>query len=325
MGSKDEHAALLLQIPGVTVPLSHLGYYLSALLICGLFHEAGHAVAAFSQRIRIKSAGVFIYYIYPGAFVNISDQALSLLSAFDQLKIICAGVWHNVILYLWTLVFLSGGLKVCLLLLGWQSLEGSGGVSVVGVRYDSPLVYHLPSGSIVYQLDDFPLDNNIMSWNEYLLDDTQRHPATKGFCTMVAANAEDRQAECCQIDEEYPFGRSSNASLSCFRDFNPSAKPALMACLPTTQVLMSKEAARCSSDSDCPTSLRCVTPFTPSTRGQFVRVYTKISPEDEQDARDFVFEGELVDIWESVKVGILHPRYWFLPVWAPHTIELLLR
>ncbi|KAG0016559.1 hypothetical protein BGZ80_009134 [Entomortierella chlamydospora] len=33
-------------IPGVTLPLSHLPYYLIALLVSGIFHEAGHAVAA---------------------------------------------------------------------------------------------------------------------------------------------------------------------------------------------------------------------------------------------------------------------------------------
>ncbi|KAF9096765.1 Membrane-bound transcription factor site-2 protease [Mortierella sp. AD031] len=33
-------------IPGVTLPLAHLPYYLIALLVSGIIHEAGHAIAA---------------------------------------------------------------------------------------------------------------------------------------------------------------------------------------------------------------------------------------------------------------------------------------
>jgi S2P endopeptidase len=50
--------------------------------------------------------------------------------------------------------------------------------------------------------------------------------------------------------------------------------------------------------------MRCVTPYTPSQSGQVVRVYARM-PDwmdlgEDQD-KVFVFEGELVDIWESGK------------------------
>ncbi|KAI9261401.1 hypothetical protein BDA99DRAFT_511279 [Phascolomyces articulosus] len=328
--SSDDEQVFLPMIPGVTVPLSHLGYYLLALLVCGVFHEAGHAIAAYCQRVPIKSAGIFVYYIYPGAFVNISDHALHLIAPFRQLKIICAGVWHNIILYLWTLIMLAGGLKTILLLLGWQSLESSGGVSVVDVRPDSPLAYHLPISSILYKLDDFPLENNIVDWNQYLLgQEDQRHIGTEGFCAVVPDDP-NIVNECCDIDDEYPFGRSPNSTLSCFRDFTTSknTEPDYFTCLPMTDVMISQASQRCMKDLECSTGEHCVTPYTPSAAGQIVRVYTKApawkSNEPGSD-KVFVFEGELVDIWESVKVGILRPRFWFLPVFVPHTIELLLR
>ncbi|KAI9490393.1 hypothetical protein BDB00DRAFT_837673 [Zychaea mexicana] len=326
----DDEQVFLPMIPGVTVPLSHLGYYLLALLICGVFHEAGHAIAAYCQRVPIRSAGIFVYYIYPGAFVNISDHALHLIAPFRQLKIICAGVWHNIILYMWALIMLSGGLKMILLLLGWQSLEGSGGVSVVNVRPDSPLAYHLPISSILYKLDDFPLEHNIVDWNEYLLGQDQRHEPAQGFCSAVSDDP-NIVNECCDIDDEYPFGRSPNSTLSCFRDFTTplsATEPEYFACLPLTQVLISRDSQRCVKNSECAATEQCVTPYTPSVAGQIVRVYTK-APAWNNHGQDsdkvFVFEGELVDIWESVKVGVLRPRFWFLPVFVPHTVELLLR
>lgn len=163
----------------------------------------------------IKSAGVFIYYIYPGAFVNIPDESMQLLSPFRQLKIICAGVWHNVVLYLWTFILLSGGLKLCLTLAGWQSLESTGGVSVVSVRHESPLAQHLPLSSVIYRLDDATLARNIIDWNDYLLADEARSRPINGFCTSM----QSVETDCCSIDDDQPFGRSKNASVSCFRDF----------------------------------------------------------------------------------------------------------
>ncbi|KAI8988605.1 hypothetical protein BDF20DRAFT_856656 [Mycotypha africana] len=215
----DDEQVFLPMIPGVTLPMSHIGYYLCALIICGLFHEAGHAIAAYSQGIHIQSSGMFVIYLYPGAFVNIPDQQLQTLKAFQQLQIICAGVWHNLVLYLYTYISLAGGLKLMLLFLGWQSLEGQGGVSVVHVRPTSPLAAHIPPSSIIYQLDDYPLVNNIEEWNQYLLNDKGKHTIQQGFCIDDHQIDQDLGLDCCQIDEEYPFGKSTNASISCFATY----------------------------------------------------------------------------------------------------------
>lgn len=128
-----------------------------------------------------------MYYIYPGAFVNIPDQSLQLLGPKSQLRIICAGVWHNAILYLVTLFLLSGGLKACLEIAGWQSLESEGGVSVVSVRPESPLAVHLHPSSVIYQLDDIPLQRNILDWNAYLLEGDGKHIPDAGFCAPVTS------------------------------------------------------------------------------------------------------------------------------------------
>ncbi|KAG0168978.1 hypothetical protein DFQ30_004081 [Apophysomyces sp. BC1015] len=283
---EEDDQVFLPMIPGVTLPMSHLGYYLIALLVCGVFHEAGHAIASFSERVPIQSAGVFISYLYPGAFVNIPDQQLQMLSPFRQLKIVCAGVWHNLILYLFTMLFLSGGLQATLMLCGWQSLEGLGGVSVVSVRDNSPLALHLPTSAVIYQLDDMPLENNLDDWNSFLLDQHGRNRPSQGFC---AATPEQ-----------------------------PGT---------TIDVLASPDAKRCTTDDECG-GVRCVTPYTPALEGQMVRIYANMpkwhSAGDERD-KVFVFEGELVDIWESVKVSILRPRFWILPASIPHICELVLR
>lgn len=202
--------------------MSHIGYYLIALLVCGLFHEAGHAIASYSQGVPIQSSGMFVLYLYPGAFVNISDQLLQNLNPFKQLRIMCAGVWHNLVLYFYCYLSLAGGLKLMLLLLGWSSLEGHGGVGIVHIRSNSPLATHLPPGGVIYQLDDTPLVNNIDTWNEYLLAESAQHTIYQGFCTAIPV--EDYTLDCCRISDEHPFGQSTNASLSCFNPFPITGK-----------------------------------------------------------------------------------------------------
>lgn len=44
----SQYALLLLhlQMPGVNLPASQVSYYLFTLLVCGILHEIGHAIAA---------------------------------------------------------------------------------------------------------------------------------------------------------------------------------------------------------------------------------------------------------------------------------------
>ena len=44
--------------------------------------------------------------VYPGAFVDLYTEHLTVISPVRQLRIYCAGVWHNAVLVLVGLVFL---------------------------------------------------------------------------------------------------------------------------------------------------------------------------------------------------------------------------
>ena len=125
---------------------------------------------------------MFLYVLYPGAFVDIPSRPLSLLPPGRQLKVICAGVWHNFVLWLITALVLSSGLKFGLEIFGWRSLEGSGGVSVVDIRADSPLFQHLPISSVIYRLNDNDLNNGIQDWNKVLVEDGVWSRPSIGFC-----------------------------------------------------------------------------------------------------------------------------------------------
>ena len=44
--------------------------------------------------------GIFLMVVYPGAFVDLHTDHLKAISAARQLRIYCAGIWHNFVLVL---------------------------------------------------------------------------------------------------------------------------------------------------------------------------------------------------------------------------------
>ena len=93
-------------MPGVNIPWNELAYYFVTLVVCGVFHEIGHALAAVTEQVRINGFGVFLFFLYPGAFVDLHSDHLTVISPRRQLRIYCAGVWHNIILSAITLLLL---------------------------------------------------------------------------------------------------------------------------------------------------------------------------------------------------------------------------
>ena len=87
-------------LPGVNLPPSHLLHYLLALLLASLYHEAGHAVAAFNCQLRMSSAGVMVAAMFPAAFVELPTAELQSRTAWQQLLVYSGGVWHNIVLAL---------------------------------------------------------------------------------------------------------------------------------------------------------------------------------------------------------------------------------
>lgn len=70
-------AALTLVVPGLNVPWWHLPLFILALVIAGIMHELGHALAAVDANVPVSGFGIFIFAIYPGAFTEIDSDALS--------------------------------------------------------------------------------------------------------------------------------------------------------------------------------------------------------------------------------------------------------
>ena len=58
------------------------------------------------EQVRVNGFGMFFMAVYPGAFVDLYTEHLTVISPLRQLRIYCAGVWHNSVLVIVGLVLL---------------------------------------------------------------------------------------------------------------------------------------------------------------------------------------------------------------------------
>jgi hypothetical protein len=105
VGSTSDTSSTYLAIqpilPGWNLPLSHLPYYLLAILISVVIHELGHAMASASHKIPIQSVGLTLFGpLIPAAHVELNSVQLRESPVKKQLDILTAGVWMNMYLAL---------------------------------------------------------------------------------------------------------------------------------------------------------------------------------------------------------------------------------
>ncbi|XP_034416451.1 membrane-bound transcription factor site-2 protease isoform X1 [Cyclopterus lumpus] len=173
--------ALQVVIPGVNLPTSQLAYFFMALLLSGVIHELGHAVAALREQVRVNGFGIFVFVVYPGAFVDLFTTHLSIISPTQQLRIFCAGVWHNFVLCVAALAFLF--LLPFLLLPAYSTGGGALVTEVVqGSAADGPR--GLSVGDIVTGLEDCPV-SGVEDWTGCL--SRLSHAPQTGYCVPGAS------------------------------------------------------------------------------------------------------------------------------------------
>uniref|UniRef100_A0A8B9YZN7 Membrane-bound transcription factor site-2 protease n=1 Tax=Buteo japonicus TaxID=224669 RepID=A0A8B9YZN7_9AVES len=243
-------------VPGVNLPVSQLTYFFSAILISGVIHEVGHGVAAIREQVRFNGFGIFIFIIYPGAFVDLFTTHLQLISPVQQLRIFCAGVWHNFVLGVASFM----GLFLLPAILFPFYYTGVGAL-VTEVAEDSPAngPRGLFVGDLVTNLQDCPV-YSVEDWNSCLGDISEKSQV--GYCISAATLQQlsfparvyrrlDGTVECC-----------SNNSLTdiCF-SYSNNLDSHLYACLPARKVIEASKV--CRTNMDCQkdfVSSFCVTP-----------------------------------------------------------------
>jgi hypothetical protein len=224
-------------VPGVTIPMNDVGYIAVAILLSAVFHELGHALAAAIDEAKVDSVGGFLALVFPGAYVQLSG--MSVLPPFRQLRVYCAGAWHNVVL--------ASGCIVLAITLPFSLIpvysRGHGAV-VVSLPGNSALRGHVKIGDVVVGLGHHPVLDGGRSFRS-AVEWLARSGESTGFCVSerMYQKFARPQSECCMMvdrGEEHP-------KLYCFAATEDSARGPKRICM-RPSVVYSKRTCRSSSD-----------------------------------------------------------------------------
>jgi len=289
-------------LPGLNLPHSQLFYYISSLLISSVYHEAGHAVSAFNGNIKMVGAGLLIMAIFPAAFVELPTEHLTSRSAKQQLRVYCAGVWHNTVLALfaWLMLVMSAPMFSVV-------YETNSGVVVVDVKQNGFISgpSGLKEGDVITDVQGIRVSN--ISDYKFALAEVIRNAQT-GLCVdkqsleslkIVTSNGDK---SCC------PNHRSDAL---CFSSENlNNSHISQTYCLPVRDLV--NQTSQLEKDDMisifCPCSVKhaCVTPHTESN-------LTKLVIIKRRDEKDYLFVGNPGLIYQEAILSGYVPKFSFVP------------
>jgi len=86
-------AGVQLVIPGVTVPL---WYGIIGLIVVMVVHELSHGIVARAEKLPLKSVGLVLLAVIPGAFVEPDEEELNKAPLRSRLRVYGAGSMANI-------------------------------------------------------------------------------------------------------------------------------------------------------------------------------------------------------------------------------------
>lgn len=241
-GKESPEQVLTPVMPGVNLPWNHIFYYLFTLTLAGAIHEIGHALAAVREQVRVNGFGMFFMVLYPGAYVDLYTEHLAVISPMRQLRIYCAGVWHNCILALVALGLLWSLPSI----LSFGYILNRGAV-ILELLKDSPIQDSFTIGDYITSVDNCVV-RNVEDWRR-CLKKTLGNPQN-GYCTdtmtMTRKNSfkghdayvSNKVQDCCG---------NLTASRFCF-SYQSTLGQKGFSCLPARGVVSERT---CDSPSDC--------------------------------------------------------------------------
>lgn len=300
-------------IPGVNLPASELGYYSLSMIISSFVHELGHALAAVKEDVHIVNIGFNIYFILPIAYVNLSSEKLLSLNPWKQLKILCAGIWHNIVTAL--LVYLLYLLLPHMFLFLFNVNTG---VYVTNINKHSPLLgtKGLFAGNIVHSINDCPVKTE-EDWYSCINKMKFYKP---GYCTTAETvhNLDESDFLKHLPNGLYDCCSSDKSDYLCFEyldNGNGILEIPPHACLPA-RTIIEKSPQYCTLSKHCPNSYHCIRPYMDNS--------TLLLTIGRSNAEKVVYIGHPSDLSYTVQVSSFVPKAFFTTSSFPDVVLKLL-
>ena len=134
------------EIPGSPIYVPFLSGFI-ALATVLVVHEFSHGIQAVGEKIPIKSVGLLLFAIIPGAFVEPDEEVLKNSSRVSRLRVYGAGTMANI-----TLALIAILLIACVSY-GIPQLFDENGIEISRVVSDSPSDGILKEGMVIEAID----------------------------------------------------------------------------------------------------------------------------------------------------------------------------
>ncbi|QUH23354.1 site-2 protease family protein [Methanobacterium alkalithermotolerans] len=145
-------------IPGVDLPGSPftvpLGYGILGLATVMIVHEFGHGILARVEGVEIKSIGVLLVAILPGAFVEPDEEQIQKIKRIPRLRILAAGSFFNLGLALIAFLVFTG-----ITGFAFPATFQDEGIVIASVVPGSPAEGILEEGMILESINGYSISN----------------------------------------------------------------------------------------------------------------------------------------------------------------------
>ncbi|MFC1775042.1 M50 family metallopeptidase [Nanoarchaeota archaeon] len=149
---------------GIVLPIEAKGvffvpfiYWILAIFIIAVIHEASHGIIARVHKIPLKSSGFaflgILLPIIPAAFVEPNEKKLQKTSVSKQLSVFAAGPYSNIITGI-----IFGLIFVFLLVPMFPSVYDSVGIEITGLVDDAPAqIAGITEGEVIQEIDEYTI------------------------------------------------------------------------------------------------------------------------------------------------------------------------
>lgn len=294
-------------VPGVTLPFAEIGYYVVTLLVCTVVHELGHALASVLEDVPLNGFGIRLLFIIPMAYTDLAGDALDRLRPWRKMRILCAGIWHNMIL----------GLLCYLLFVQMPTVvkpffRTGAGVYILGIDQESPLfgARGLQPDDVIVQVNRLPV-TDIDTYTDALLETLRDKPRYCVSSDWIHNHDESTKidnvnglVECCD---------KNNADNFCFEHFimNGMLEMPPFMCLNIRRMIESS-GGFCDDQDNCNPGFYCIKPLLGN--------HTTIIQLKRAKQTDVLYLGHPGDIYKTTRFSRFIPKS---NLFSSHLAEML--
>ena len=150
--------AVSIVIPGVEMPGSSIYvpfvYGIIALATVLIVHEFSHGIQSIGEKIPIKSIGLLLFAVIPGAFVEPDEEKLKSAKKTSRLRVYAAGSIANISLAIIALLLFS------MISAGIPNYFAEDGIEIDRIVSDSPSDGILKEGMVLQAIDGVKINDS---------------------------------------------------------------------------------------------------------------------------------------------------------------------